>query len=284
MFNTSPLEATYYYGGNPNLAPEEADTLTLGVVFAPEALAGFQLAVDYFELELDGAIGALSARDACFDAANTGDIFCSLIKRDPISYNVSEVNETNVNTGLSRTAGFDTQLTFGFELPGALAISDSYADLDVNIIWTHVRELSSQSTPFGSVMDCAGYYGWPCWDEGVTHPTDRVTTNLGYASGNLSANLTWRWIDKVDNAAPLRSADFGYPDPDLAIPYVEAKNYLDLGISYRFSDNIEAHLMIANLTNTEAPNMADQTWDQNTDTGMYDIYGRSYTLAFSLNY
>ena len=30
--------------------------------------------------------------------------------------------------------------------------------------------------------------------------------------------------------------------------------------------------------------MADQTWDQNTDTGMYDIFGRSYTLAFSLNY
>jgi outer membrane receptor protein involved in Fe transport len=284
VFDASPLDATYYFGGNPNLAPEEADTLTLGVVIAPEALANFQLAIDYFELELNGAIGNLAARGACFDAANTGDIYCDLIKRDPLSYNVLEVNETNINTGLSRTTGFDTQANFGFELPGWLAVSDGFAELDVNVVWTHVRELSTQNTPFSSVLDCAGYYGWPCWEDGVTHPTDRVTTNLSYASGNLVANLTWRWIDKVDNAAPLRSADFGFPDPDLAIPYVDAKNYFDLGISYRFSDNIEAQLTIANLTDTEAPNMADQTWDQNTDTSMYDIYGRSYTLAFQLNY
>jgi len=32
------------------------------------------------------------------------------------------------------------------------------------------------------------------------------------------------------------------------------------------------------------PISAGQTLDQNTDTGMYDIYGRSYTLAFSLTY
>jgi len=30
--------------------------------------------------------------------------------------------------------------------------------------------------------------------------------------------------------------------------------------------------------------MGDYVWDQNTDTSTYDIYGRSYTLAFSLNY
>ncbi len=118
----------------------------------------------------------------------------------------------------------------------------------------------------------------------MTHPKDRVTTNMSYASGDFTAHLTWQWIDRVDNASPKRSADFGFPDPVLAIPYVEVKNYFDLGLSYRFNDNIQAHLTIANLTDEEAPNMADQTWDQNTDTGMYDIYGRSYTLAFQLNY
>jgi hypothetical protein len=30
--------------------------------------------------------------------------------------------------------------------------------------------------------------------------------------------------------------------------------------------------------------MADAVWDKNTDTRMYDIFGRSYTLSFSLNY
>lgn len=284
VFNASPLDASYYFGGNPDLAPEEADTLTLGVVIAPDVLGNFQLAIDYFELELDGAIGSLAPIGACFDSANTGNIFCDQIKRDPLSFNVTEVDNTNINTGLSRTTGFDTQANFGFELPGWLAVSDGFADLDVSVIWTHVRELSTQNSPFGSSLDCAGYYGWPCWNNGLTHPTDRVTTNLVYTSGNLAANLTWRWTDKVKNAAPLRSGDFGFPNPDLAIPYVEAKNYIDLGISYRFSENIEAYLMVANLTDTEAPNMANAVFDQNTDTSLYDIYGRSYTLAFSLNY
>jgi outer membrane receptor protein involved in Fe transport len=284
VFSASPTETTYLFGGNPALVPEEADTLTLGVVIAPEAWPNLQVAVDYFELELEGSIGDLNARSACFDSANNGNIFCDRMTRDPISYNVSEINETNINRGASRTTGFDTQVNVGFELPGALAIGDSFADLDVDVIWTHVSELSTQQTVFGSKLECAGFYGWPCWEDTSTHPKDRVTTNFSYASGDLMINLTWQWIDKVDNAAPKASGDFGFPDPELAIPYVKQKNYLDLGISYRFSDNIEAHLMVANLTDTEAPLMADQVWDQNTDTSMYDIYGRSYTLAFSLNY
>jgi len=286
IFDASPFGASYVFGGNPDLAPEEAETLTIGFVIAPESLPSFQLAVDYFDLQVEGGIGDLDAISACFDSANTGDIFCDRITRDPLSFNVSEVRETNINRGLLKTTGFDTQLNYSFELPGGMAIGDSFADLDINVVWTHVTENSSQDTEFSASKDCAGYYGWPCYNivNAVTIPIDRVTTNLSYASGNLTSHLTWRWISKVDNAAPLGSGDFGFPDPDLAIPYVKAKNYLDLGITYRFSDNIEASLFIANLTDTDAPNMADQTWDQNTDTAMYDIYGRSYTLAFSLNY
>jgi iron complex outermembrane receptor protein len=286
IYNAAPLDADYLFGGNPDLEPEEAETLTIGLVIAPESLPNFQISVDYFDLQVDGGIGDLDAKGACFDSANTGGLYCNLITRDQISFSVNSVDETNINRGLLRTSGFDTQINYSFELPGALAIGDTFADLDINVVWTHVRENSIQSTPFSTVLDCVGHFGWPCWDQGpgVTYPTDRVTTNLSYGSGDLTAHLTWRWIDKTDNAAPFQSADFGYPDPDLAVPSVKARNYLDLGVGYRFSDRIEARLMIANLTDTKAPNMADATWDQNTDTGMYDIYGRAYTLAFSLNY
>jgi len=286
IFNASPIDADFLFGGNPELEPEDAETLTIGFVIAPDAWPNLQFSVDYFDLQVEGGIGDLDARGACFDSANTGGLFCDRIKRDQVSFNVSEVGETNINRGLLKTVGVDTQINYSFELPGGLAIADSYADLDISVVWTHVRENSTQGTPFSTVLDCVGHFGWPCWDQGpgLTYPTDRVTTNLSYSSGNMTARLTWRWIDKTDNAAPLQSADFGYPDPNLAVPSVKARNYLDLGVGYRFSDNIEARLMIANLTDTKVPNMADATFDQNTDTGMYDIYGRAYTLAFSLNY
>jgi len=91
IFNASPVNTSYVFGGNPDLAPEEADTLTIGFVIAPESLPSFQLAVDYFDLQVEGGIGDLDAVGACFDSANTGNLFCDRITRDPLSFNVSEL-------------------------------------------------------------------------------------------------------------------------------------------------------------------------------------------------
>ena len=286
VFDASPFPALYYSGGNPDLEPETADTLTLGIVIAPESMPNLQLSVDYFDLQVDGGIGELGAVGACFDSANVNNLFCDRIRRDSITFNVSEVRENNINRGQLKTTGIDTQISYATDLPAALAIGDHGADISVNVIWTHLRELSSKATVYSTPLDCAGYYGWPCTleDDGMTFPTDRVTTSLSYASGNVNARLSWRWIDKTDNGAPLQSADFGWPDPDLAVPYVKQKNYLDLGVAYEFNEHLVARLTVANLTDTEAPMMADAVWDKNTDTRMYDIFGRSYTLSFSLNY
>jgi len=289
IFDAFQFPTLYYWGGNPDLEPETADTLTFGIVIAPESIPNLQLAVDYFDLQVDGGIGGLDAVGACFDSANVNNLFCDRITRDSITFNVNEVRETNINRGQLKTTGIDTQISYATDLPAALAIGNNGADISVNVIWTHLRELSSQGTVYSTRLDCAGYFGWPCgWEmggmEGMTFPTDRVTTSLSYASGDLSAHLSWRWIDKTDNGAPLQSADWGVPDPDLAVPYVEQKSYLDLGVAYEFNEHLVARLTVANLTDTEAPMMADAVWDKNTDTRMYDIFGRSYTLSFSLNY
>lgn len=286
VFDASQFPASFYWGGNPDLEPEEADTMTLGVVIAPEGIQGLQVAIDYFDLRVEKGIGDLGAADACFDSANVNNLFCDRIRRDPVTFNVSEVWENKINRGEMRTKGLDTQLTYSMDLPDALAITKYGADLNVSLVWTHLDEFSTQSTPFGTSLDCAGYYGWPCTSEhdGMTFPKDRVTTRLSYSSGDLNTYLGWRWIDKTDNGAPLRSGDFGWPDPDLAVPYVDAKNYLDLGVAYRFSERITARLTIANITDTDAPMMADAVWDKNTDTRMYDIFGRSYTLSLALSY
>jgi outer membrane receptor protein involved in Fe transport len=288
VFEASQFPTLFISGGNPDLEPETADTLTVGVVIAPEAIPNLQVSVDYFDIEMEGEIGSLGAKDACFDVANTGNLFCDLIRRDPITFDVNNVREFNINRGVYRTSGIDTQLTYSMELPPALAIAEAGADLTVNVMWTHVSELVNQNTAFSSELDCAGTFGWPCTDRagGMTWPTDRVTTRFGYESGDLSAHLSWRWIDKTSNGVAIGAPLIGIPASDLdpAVPYVRQKNYFDLGFAYRFSDNISARLTIANLSDTDPPMMADYVHDKNTDTRMYDIFGRSYTLSFSLNY
>jgi outer membrane receptor protein involved in Fe transport len=284
VFEAFEFPTLFYWGGNPDLEPETADTLTVGIVIAPDSMPNLQLAVDYFDLKVDGGIGGLDAAGACFDSANVNNLFCDRIRRDSITFNVNEVRENNINRGQLKATGIDTQISYATDLPAALAVGDNGADISINVIWTHLTELSSQETVYSTPRDCAGYFGWPCDNDGMTFPADRVTTSLSYASGDLSAHLSWRWIDKTDNAAPFQSADWGVPDPDLAVPYVKQKNYLDLGVAYEFNEHLIARLTVANLTDTDPPMMADAVWDKNTDTRMYDIFGRSYTLSFSLNY
>ena len=46
-------------GGNANLKPEIGDTRTIGVVFTPTFLDGFTATVDYFNIDVSNAIGAI---------------------------------------------------------------------------------------------------------------------------------------------------------------------------------------------------------------------------------
>jgi len=288
VFEASQFPTRFISGGNPDLEPEQADTLTVGIVITPAAVADLQFSVDYFDIDIAGQIGPLAAVEACFDPANAENLFCDQIRRDPRNYNVNEVREFAINRGTFRTSGVDTQVSYALDLPDGLAIGSAGALFSANVVWTHLRRLSNQLTPFGSSFDCAGTFGWPCTEqsEGMTWPTDRVTARLRYDSGNLSAFLHWRWIGAADNGAYMGAPLIGIPvsDLDLAVPDVAAKNYLDVSVAYRFGEHVTAGLTIANLSDTGPPMMADWVWDKNTDSRMYDIFGRSYTLSLSLVY
>ena len=171
---------TFYFGGNPNLEPEKSTTLTAGIVFDFDWLQGAQVSIDYFDLDVEDTIGGLLVDLACYDPANTQNVYCDAIVRDPFSYNISELYEFNVNKGGLKTSGVDVQLQIDADLPDSLAITDGGAGLAVSAFWTHTLENSYQETPFGTVVDCAGTFGWPCQDQKFTstYPEDRVSASI----------------------------------------------------------------------------------------------------------
>jgi len=269
----------YHLGGNPSLEPESSDTLTIGVVITPSFAPELTLAIDYFDLEVTDTIGDINAMLICFDPVNSGNVFCDNISRD-MTGNIRSITEPTSNRGLLGVEGVDTQISYVSDLPSGAALFDSNAQLTVSAIWTHYLSKRSQENIATEILECVGYFGWPCNSSSNSHPEDRLLTNLNYASGPLDIRLTWRWIAGMDNAAILRSALYGYPDPDFAIPSVSSFNYFDLGFGYRFSERFNARLGINNLLDEEAPNMADAVWSNNTDTGIYDIFGRTYFFSF----
>lgn len=276
----------FLQGGNPNLTPEKADTFTVGLVFEFDAIASWQVAVDYFDLDITDTIGDLVPTVACFDPLNTANKFCDTFTRDPNTYDVVGLVQTKVNQGAQITRGVDTQVSVATDLPDGMSLGGTGATLSVNLIWTHVLNNIVQKIAGGTEYDCAGRFGWPCTDAptGQTFPVDRVTTNLNYLSGDFSTHLTWRWIGSTENAVTLGAILFGVTDPIVGVPNVDAKNYVDLGFGYDFTEHLTARLTIANLFDTSPPFMADAVTSNNTDTTMYDIFGRSYSLSISLRY
>jgi len=271
----------YLYGGNPNLVPESSDTLTVGVVITPSFAPNLTLAIDYFDLEVTDTIGFIDAMLICFDPANTGNAFCENISRDA-SGNIRNIAEPTSNRGLLGVEGVDTQFAYANDLPSWAALLDNSAHLTISSIWTHYFSKREQENVVTEILECVGYFGWPCRSNSTSHPEDRLLTSLGYSSGPLDINLNWRWIAGMDNAAPLRSFIWGIPDPDLAVPDVSSYSYFDLGFGYRFGDKFHARFGINNLLDEQPPQMADAVWSNNTDSGIYDVFGR--TFYFSFNY
>jgi outer membrane receptor protein involved in Fe transport len=275
----------YISGGNPNLIPEVGETWTLGAVISPGFLSNWTFTIDYFALEVTDTIGGIDAPLICFDPINTDNLFCENISRDA-SGNVAEITELTSNRGLLKTTGIDTQIQYGADLPDFFAFGDHSATVSVSLYWTRMLTNEDQENPVTEILDCAGYFGWPCWsyNRGSAFSKNRVTSNIHYASGPLGLHLTWRWIEGTDNGAPLRSYIWGIPDPNLAVPEVGDEHYLDLGLAYEFSDYLTARFGVNNLLDNDPPQMADAVWSNNTDTGLYDIFGRSYYLTLSAHF
>jgi iron complex outermembrane receptor protein len=271
----------FFWGGNPDLVPEVGKTWTVGSVITPTSLPNWQFTVDYFYLEVTDTIGEIESDLICFDPLNTGNVFCENLKRDA-SGNVFEISDLTSNRGLLETSGIDTQVQYQTDLPGWTAFQDYSASLMVNVYWTHVFSFKNQENPATEILECAGYFGWPC--QYRSYPANRVTTNFTYTSGPLELYLSWRWIDGMKNAAPKRSAIFGVPDPDLAVPVVKEKHYLDVGSAYTFRDRYQLRFIVSNLLGTKPPQMADQSWSNNTDEGLYDVFGRSYRVTLSAQF
>jgi outer membrane receptor protein involved in Fe transport len=273
-------------GGNPNLHPEEAETSTVGVVYT--GLDNWTFSLDLFDLEVDNTISDAFPDAVCWNQQNIGNALCDRFIRDAnAGYNVVSQDLTKLNAGVMSTSGVDTQVSYATDLPQWMTIFD-YADLSINLIWTHMESNDVQLHESLDSSECAGFFGFPCSSTlnfaVNTFPENRVTTNIAYTSGNLDLHLTWRWIEGTDNAYPIFIEATGQPETIEAIPTIGSKGYVDLGAGYVFNDNVSVRLNVSNLFDTDPAFMADQGNQNNTDGGMYDLFGRSYQLSFSMRY
>jgi outer membrane receptor protein involved in Fe transport len=246
-------------GGNPDLSPEEADTLTLGIVIDP--LDTLTISVDYWNIEITDTISTVG-ETTILEQCGLFGILCDQVTRNAAGSlwqgTQGYVEDTTVNLGENVWEGVDLAANWQIEgLGGAWT---------VNLIGTHM--LTKETTPLPSVpssaYDCVGIVSTRCFPT----PDWRHTASVGYDSNEWwSVEGRWRYFGGVDYD--------GSTDTIAQREMSSDQNYFDLNAVFRFMDNSDIIIGVNNVTDEEPPMVGGTlTTNANTYAGFYDTLGR----------
>lgn len=266
--SASYLTGNYYYGGNPDLKPETGYTKTLGVVFTPTFIPGLNVSVDYYDLDLRGAVGVIqpiAAITSCYVTNPTAsNPLCSLVTRNADgSFKDAYVNNQNLGRLLQR--GLDIAASYTVRpqwLPGK-GLRFSYQG---NIVTSYLIQANSTV----AAVQCKGTFGATCSSDGTTlvQPAYRHTAGMGWMFDKGIVQFDWNRIGKV------KSSTTGSTDT------ISAQNTFDLSASYKFTDIVTMSAGIYNLLDKDPPYVSTGGVF-NTFPDTYDIMGRTIGITLT---
>ncbi|MGB9429459.1 MAG: TonB-dependent receptor [Gammaproteobacteria bacterium] len=214
-------------GGNPNMTPERSISRTVGFVYSPDWLPGFDFSADYFKIDLLNAvsvIGGQTIMNGCYIGGNLN--YCKLITRAggvqgnyTTSGNISDIVNTDVNIGGVKTEGVDVITDYKFP---STAVGDFKASLNVTFVKQYVAtvpfgdgELSSQEMS-GTTSQSSINVPFSTGDSTVVGgiPKQRANFGLKWNYGDWSADWNVLYISHlIEDCDALYGEDGPGPTP-----------------------------------------------------------------------
>ncbi|MFC3033628.1 TonB-dependent receptor domain-containing protein [Pseudoalteromonas fenneropenaei] len=257
-----------FAGGNPNLQPEEAETITLGIVANP--FENFNFSVDYFNIEMEKVVGTVGASRILKNCIETGDaFFCDNVKRSPSGslWLGQEGYITNLsdNIGGRHWRGIDATVGYKMDLENATL------SFDLNGFYSMKKEVEPILGDAALAYDCSGVVSTDCF----TTPKWRHTFKADYTADGWRVGMKWRFFGSVDydgTADTLLVENGG----------LDSFSFIDLSGSYSLNERVTLNGGVNNIFDKEPP-MVGSTIASNANTvaGFYDTLGRF--LHFSVN-
>ena len=266
---TNPLTnlsatTTQLTGGNPDLTPEEADTITAGFVYQPSWIAGLRFSADWHSIEINNAISSLSGQqivDGCLLRNETN--LCSAITFDGDV--IDQVQATLINADQATSEGVDLELAYALDLAGwqtnmrVLATRINELTLTNNGVTTNFVTQVGQTSSFGPSS------GGPAWRINYALNLSRNAWRLGahlrYVGGGVQ-RITW--VEGVD-----------IDDNDVA-----SRTYMDLNASYEAREGFVLYTAISNVLNKAPPATSNAIQQpQYSASAYYDTVGRFVSVG-----
>lgn len=283
-------------GGNAALAPEEADTRTLGFVWQPAFVKGLTLSADYYKIAVDGAITNPAVADilnGCYSAASNPtfavNAACGAVGRNPNNGTFNGSSAPGIalplsNLGKIRTSGYDIGVNYAAALSD-FGLDASWGRLDAGLNLSILDSYEFQVTPTAINRDCVGLYSIACGTvsagEGPIHKT-KWNQRTSWAIRDFVFSYNWRHVSAVKeepggtNFLPAYSS-------------IKAYDWFDFAMAWNVSKNIRLNLSINNLFDKKPPELGNTIGTTTANSGntfpqTYDVIGRYFTVGASVKF
>ena len=290
-------------GGNQKLAFERSDSKTFGLTVTPRFAPNVSASLDYYDINLKGAIAPFGATVPtilanCYGAApgenptqNPNNIYCRQAARNAageifgggfLGVTNGDVLLLNQNTGFLRVKGVDLQALYRSEL-AALGLHAIPGSLALSFNATYVKSHSIQELTSLPVYECAGSFGTIC---GQPVPTMRINSRVTWEAGERgTVSLRWRYLSGV-----TRDVDkFSGSVTDIPDHQIPAFSYFDLMGTWNALNNLTLSLGINNILGRQPPVLSrtvavgDIQGLSNTFPATYDV-DRQFFTAVSMSF
>ena len=284
-----PAQAGYSYSGfatgNPDLVAEEADQWNVGVVFTPTFLPGFNLSVDYFDIDLGKGISTFSAQQIVNLCYLGNDDFCDAITIDAArTQNPAQpyliIRSQPFNAASQKVRGVDIDMSY--RLPLDRIFDSSEGSFTIRGTATrYIENLFDSGVPGSVVLDSVGVNGGQ-----TTTPTWIYRVSAAYDTEDFSITAVGRGISDGKYVANGIECQTNCPVSTTQFPTYESNRvsglfYTDLNLTHKFragpSTEGQFFLNITNLFNAEPLQLPETGLAANSTYS--DLLGRQYRVG-----
>lgn len=282
-------QLTQLQAGNEGLAPEKADTYSIGITFSPDVLPSLVGSIDYYNIKLEGAVGVIPANVIMTNCLETGDpAYCSQLVRSATGgltgasvQSGGYIVQRAFNIGAAEVEGIDIQTSYAAPFPQA------WGSLRFMLNGAYLIATKTTPLPGADTYDCAGLFGSTCQ---TVNPKWRHMMRAAWLTPwDVELNLTWRYLghvnlDNNDSDETLRFSAFGAYNTFNA--RIRSHSYFDLAATWNVSEKISVRGGVNNVLDKDPPIVTSEITSGGAANTyeFYDLYGRQLFLALTAGF
>ena len=274
--NSPAGQYNFLQGGNTELQPEISDTYIVGVIWEPSFLEDLTITVDYFIINIEDGISAISPEFTLKQCLDGNDSQCAKVKRSSSLGDIwvgSDVRNSGHiialqdNLAIEEVSGVDVIARYTMDV-------GDLGSIDFENVLAYILQWDQQELATAPVVECNGFWASDC---GI--PTATIRNNVRatwHTPWNAVVSTMWRYTDEVE----------GF---DSGSVNLDATSYLDLAAVYDIGETYSIRVGFNNLLDAAPPiagNAAGPSIGGNGNIfpGQYDFLGRYSYMGLTVNF